>query len=420
MSLRIHYSLCVVRHMINSAGRYRKMEYVKRTSPTGEYTSGTKRAKSSNDSSNDTGITFEDKLAMMESLDDDGEEEMDTGFPHSGGSTKNSQESRWRRPPVRVIDSQSDAIIFQQMDLDYYLGDPMEGMPGAKEGVVPIIRMFGVTQEGHSVLAHVHGFLPYFYVQAPSESFSDEDCATFRSSLDKALASDSKGALNAVLIIEVEEKCSIYNFHFNKRHPFLKITLSSPKLLAPAKRLLENGITVQPYGLRGYSAYESNIDFEIRFMIDTKVVGCNWIECPGSKYRLRRPSFTTDPNPSKLTPVSYCQIELDVSWEDFISHAPEGEWQKIAPFRILSFDIECAGRKGIFPEPEMDPVIQIANMVVCQGEKDPFVRNVFTLSTCAPIVGSNVIAFPCHSSSERNRKEGDLLMVSLGACLISL
>jgi len=35
-------------------------------------------------------------------------------------------------------------------------------------------------------------------------------------------------------------------------------------------------------------------------------------------------------------------------------------------FRILSFDIECAGRKGIFPEPEKDPVIQIANMVIKQ------------------------------------------------------
>lgn len=32
-------------------------------------------------------------------------------------------------------------------------------------------------------------------------------------------------------------------------------------------------------------------------------------------------------------------------WKDLISHAPEGEWAKMAPFRILSTDIECAGRK---------------------------------------------------------------------------
>lgn len=39
----------------------------------------------------------------------------------------------------------------------------------------------------------------------------------------------------------------------------------------------------------------------------------------------------------------------------------------MAPLRILSFDIECAGRQGIFPEAQIDPVIQIANMVTRQG-----------------------------------------------------
>ena len=65
-------------------------------------------------------------------------------------------------------------------------------------------------------------------------------------------------------------------------------------------------------------------------------------------------------------PVSKAQIELDISWEDMFSHPAEGDWQKIAPLRILSFDIECAGRKGIFPEADKDRVIQIANMVLLQ------------------------------------------------------
>jgi DNA polymerase delta subunit 1 len=92
------------------------------------------------------------------------------------------------------------------------------------------------------------------------------------------------------------------------------------------------------------------------------------------------------------------------SYKDLISHAPEGDYLKIAPLRILSFDIECAGRKGIFPEANVDPVIQIAAMVTRQGEliarpalipgePRPFVRNVFTLNTCAHIVGSQVLEF---------------------------
>lgn len=52
-------------------------------------------------------------------------------------------------------------------------------------------------------------------------------------------------------------------------------------------------------------------------------------------------------------------LQNAVSFTDLISHAPEGEFSKMAPFRILSFDIECAGRKGHFPEPTQDPVIQV-------------------------------------------------------------
>jgi DNA polymerase delta subunit 1 len=99
----------------------------------------------------------------------------------------------------------------------------------------------------------------------------------------------------------------------------------------------------------------------------------NWIEIPAGKYSLT-------PNEKKR---SHCQIELNVryakiiTWfpdlrqplryDNFISHPPEGNWSKIAPLRILSFDIECAGRKGIFPEAQVDPIIQIANMVTRQG-----------------------------------------------------
>ena len=135
-------------------------------------------------------------------------------------------------------------------------------------------------------------------------------------------------------------------------------------------------------------------------MVDAGVVGCNWIELPAGKYSLRNPSQTRQNGiggvcpttgytiiggggapGNRLHPLTKCQLEIDISFEDFISHPAEGDWQKIAPLRILSFDIECAGRKGVFPEAEKDPVIQIANVVVCQGDKEAFVTNVFTLDT---------------------------------------
>ena len=32
-------------------------------------------------------------------------------------------------------------------------------------GHVPMMRLYGVTEEGHSVVAHIHGYEPYFFVQ---------------------------------------------------------------------------------------------------------------------------------------------------------------------------------------------------------------------------------------------------------------
>ena len=55
---------------------------------------------------------------------------------------------------------------------------------------------------------------------------------------------------------------------------------------------------------------------------------------------------------------------------------------------------------GVFPEADKDPVIQIGNTVQIQGERDPFLRVVFTLNTCAPIIGSQVLSF---------QKESDML-----------
>ena len=82
-------------------------------------------------------------------------------------------------------------------------------------------------------------------------------------------------------------------------------------------------------------------------MVDADVIGCNWVELPAGKYQVRRKTAAPSSDPSVPSYKSRCQLEVDISWEHLVSHAAEGEWAKIAPLRILSFDIECAGRKGM-------------------------------------------------------------------------
>ncbi|KAK0053461.1 DNA polymerase delta catalytic subunit [Biomphalaria pfeifferi] len=350
-----------------------------------------KKSKNFND---DFPSTFEDDLALMDSLEADRNDSEPMEVTGDGPEYQ-ATSAKWARPPLPDIDSSEDKIVFQQIDLDYYVGSHVQGMPGATVGPTPIIRMYGITMEGNSVMAHIHGFSPYFYIPA-QPGFHKEDCEKFLEHLNtivrKDLRSNKEGIVQAVLAVECVERESIYGYHGNKKSLFLKITVAIPRLIAPCKRLLEQGIQIPGYSHHGFQTYESNIDFEIRFMVDASVVGCNWIELPADKYSIRDKHKAVQ-HTSDMVIASRCQVEVDIAWTDLISHQTEGEWSKVAPFRILSFDIECAGRKGIFPEPNKDPVIQIANMVVLQGESEPFIRNVFTLKSCAPVVGSQVLSY---------------------------
>lgn len=366
------------------------MDYKRKQSgrPSSSQQSGTKKSRRQNDD-DDEPMDFEAELALMEQQLSEEQAMDDVDSQESvAGPADVCTSVRWARPPLTAPwDPAAHSLEFQQLDLDHYLGEPLPGMPGMSHGPIPIVRMFGVTDDGHSVLCHVHGFLPYFYIEAPP-NFRKEHCWSFREALNKAVLKDMRSNKNSlsdtVVGIDMVLKQSIYGYNSKGKTPFLKVTMVLPRLIAPAKRLLETGsVSVDPYGAPSYRIFESNVDFEIRFMVDTHVVGCCWIELPRGKYKVR----------DDRSRVSRAQIEVDVAWDDMVSHAPEGAWARVAPLRILSFDIECAGRKGIFPEPEKDSVIQIANMVVRQGEKDPFIRNVFTLNTCAHIAGCEVLCF---------------------------
>lgn len=107
-------------------------------------------------------------------------------------------------------------------------------------------------------------------------------------------------------------------------------------------------------------------------MVDKDIVGMSWIEIPGGKYTIRKPSQK----------VSNCQIEIDVEYHEIIAK-PADEWSHIAPLRILSFDIECSAQG--FPHAEKDPVIQIANVCKVQTEKEPFIKMIFVLKGCSSI-----------------------------------
>ncbi|KAG9781326.1 DNA polymerase delta catalytic subunit [Exophiala dermatitidis] len=287
----------------------------------------------------------------------------------SGLKESNSEkDQQWDRPSLDDFDPKRDALCFQQIEIE----------EGSLHGGSTALKLFGVSETGHSILLHVTDFLHYLYVAAPV-NFQRHDIEGYKAYLESQLA-QHQPAIHSVQMVLRE---NLYGFQGNQKSPYLKITVNDPKFIGRLRSAIEEGNAnyrgmwnVEKNKIKTYD----NIQYVLRFMIDTGITGMSWVEVPPQKYHVL-PSYDRQSN---------CQIEASCHYRDLIAHGHDGEWAKMAPLRILSFDIECAGRKGIFPEANQDPVIQIANVVTKYGDSKPFIRNVFVLDTCSLIVNTQI------------------------------
>lgn len=86
----------------------------------------------------------------------------------------------------------------------------------------PVLRAYGVTEEGNSVLGYIHGFAPYFYCPASDNG----DVVAFQQGLEEYLKSQrvSLGLVKNVLDVELVHKKDV--MHWTGRddlEPFFKV-----------------------------------------------------------------------------------------------------------------------------------------------------------------------------------------------------
>ncbi|EED91181.1 DNA polymerase, partial [Thalassiosira pseudonana CCMP1335] len=260
-------------------------------------------------------------------------------------------------------------------------------------GAVPVIRLYGVNETGNSVAVFIHGFTPYGYFALPRGLR-----AKLGSQFGKGLQVNGGNGQQPQACLGVQflkDRQSIMGYD-PSHTKFLKVYLGMPGMIPKLKSIMEEGLVLpgivrvdangNSVGVNEsmiFQPYECNVPFVLRYMIDRDITGASWLSLPKGTYRLRQ---------TENEKGTHCQIEADICFNEIIPRKPEGEWSKVAPLRILSFDIECQGRKGYFPEAEHDPVIQIANCLSVYGDKAPIVQNIFTLKGCLPIVGAQVIS----------------------------
>lgn len=284
-----------------------------------------------------------------------------------GGSQGILGDQKWPRPDLpNGWDSQD--ITFQQID-----AEESRANSANRNSNSVIVRLFGVTANGNSVMCDILNFRHYLYIAAPFR-FTEKN-------VPELLQHLSKMGLGGLERVEIEMKQSLWGYYGDDKVPFLKLVCWDPRQVTKIRSYFEHsesGVTVGDFHF-GNQTYD-NLSYSMRCAVDCGIVGMSWMTLPKGKYEL----VQSDERDSK------CQIEVTIDYKDLVAHPPNDEWLNSAPLRVMSFDIECSGRKGIFPDANVDPVIQIASVVQIQGASRPFVRVVFTLGTCSPIIGSEV------------------------------
>lgn len=215
---------------------------------------------------------------------------------------------------------------FQLLDADEVL---KEADLGSLPFGLPLIRLFGCSRRGQSVLVVIRDFLPYFFFPV-SPGFGDADLAAF---LDHCR---QKVPDVAVVSAEVVVRTPLMYFRpeaGDRYSHFLRITVALPRHVGILSKHLCAGKLAEAFGRDKFydtQAYEANVNYLLRLMIDKDMAGGGWLTVPAGKYAALAAGTANS---------SRCHINVACRYEDLEVHPVSDNskrWSSVAPLRILT------------------------------------------------------------------------------------
>ncbi|KAE9987820.1 hypothetical protein EG327_003611 [Venturia inaequalis] len=205
---------------------------------------------------------------------------------------------------------------------------------------VPVIRIFGATETGQKICAHVHGAFPYLYI--PYEGGLSEDevrdyVQSLTLSINHALALSYRrnpyDTTDGSFVAHISLVKGIPFYGYNVGYKlFLKIYLFNPSNMTRFADLLNQGALLA----RVFQPYESHMQYLAQWMVDYNLFGCGYIDCEKVRFRgavpeCQEPSETDNEwNDTTILPEwrsqeddfprqSHCALEIDICIQDIIN-----------------------------------------------------------------------------------------------------
>ncbi|KAI9654687.1 MAG: DNA polymerase zeta [Trizodia sp. TS-e1964] len=204
---------------------------------------------------------------------------------------------------------------------------------------VPVIRVFGATETGQRVCAHIHGAFPYLYIEYRGGLGIDE-VNEFKTNLhhsidfalemgDRKKMRDRK--LSFVARITLVKGIPFYGYTVGYRF-FMKIYLWNPSNILRLADLLRQGIILGT----AQQPYESHLQYLLQWMCDYNLYGCDYIKCRKVVFRTPIPSYEEGNNShhrwhdrsiprrfldehAPIAKESTCALEVDICVQDILN-----------------------------------------------------------------------------------------------------
>ncbi|UCC91693.1 MAG: hypothetical protein JSV39_00250 [Candidatus Aenigmatarchaeota archaeon] len=187
-------------------------------------------------------------------------------------------------------------VEFCLLDIDYVVEDGK-----------PVVRLWGKTKKGESVLAEDRDFEPYFYLEAEKEYLKTNELDNL-----KRRIRELKDFGEKVKNIEMVERR-----YLGGGKTFLRLVLSNPRDIPDLREIIKDWRGIK-------SLYEHDIPFYRRYLIDKGLVPMEWVSVEGEEGK------------SELAVNQVLEVKE--------IKPLEGEYPK---FRVMAVDIEMVGDEVI-------------------------------------------------------------------------
>jgi DNA polymerase delta subunit 1 len=208
------------------------------------------------------------------------------------------------------------------------------------------------------VVVKTASFRPYFYARIPN---GDGEAGALRERLEAYLRSRNafrNRAPRYVLRLERVQKRSLCGWHRHRPlETMYRFTMALPAHVKQARDSLEARNPAVTH--QAVATFEANLPFELRYMVDAKLRGCQW-------FRVRGGCFQQDGDGGASSRAQY-DLTIVAGAGGGIDPVDIKDKSDIAPMRYLSFDLEAKRKRPGFVKADEDPVVLICAVLWVVG-----------------------------------------------------